>query len=161
MLSNLRRMKRRKRVPFLVCVAVVALLPFPAAAQEVPNADLAVLSNAANAKHGHVGQQVTFTILATNNGPDTTPGLFVTATFQGLELVEEICDLGVSADTPSCEYSNIPRGQILTTTVIARIVRTGSRTAALGACVSSPDPINDTDASNDCLTATVKVIGKR
>ena len=161
MLSNLGRLKRRIQVPFLVCVAVVALLPFRAAAQEVPNADLAVLSNAANVKHGHVGQQVTFTILATNNGPDTTANLFVNATFQGLELEEEICDLGVSPDTPSCEYSNIAGGQILTTTVIARIVATGSRTAALGVCASSPDPINDTDASNDCLTATVKVIGKR
>jgi len=144
-----------------VCAAVVALLPFPSAAQAVPNADLAVLSNVANVKHGHVGQRITFTILATNNGPDSTPNLFVNATFQGLELEEELCDLGVSADTPSCEYSNILPGQILTTTVIARIVRTGSKTAALGVCVSSPDPINDTDVSNDCLTATVKVIGKR
>jgi len=161
MLSDLKRLKRRIQISFLVCAAVAALLPFPAAAQEVPNADLAVLSNAANVKHGHVGGQVTFTILATNNGPDTTPSLFVTATFPGLELVEEICDLGVSADTPSCEYSNIPPGQILTTTVIARIVRTGSKTAALGACASSGDPINDTDASNDCVTATVRVVGKR
>ncbi len=161
MLSSLSRLKRRIQVPFLVCAAVVALLPFPSAAQAVPNADLAVLSNVANVKHGHVGQRITFTILATNNGPDSTPNLFVNATFQGLELEEELCDLGVSADTPSCEYSNILPGQILTTTVIARIVRTGSKTAALGVCVSSPDPINDTDVSNDCLTATVKVIGKR
>jgi hypothetical protein len=139
----------------------MALMPFPAAAQEVPNADLAVLSNAANVKHGHVGQQVTFTILATDKGPDTAPNLFVNATFQGLELVEERCDLGVSADTPSCEYSNILPGQIVTTTVIARIASTGSKTAALRVCVSSPDLINDSDASNDCVTATVRVIGRR
>ena len=161
MLSNLSRLKRRMPVPFLACTAVLVLLPVPAAAQEVPHADLAVLSNAADVKHGHVGQQVTFTIVATNKGPDSTPNLYVNATFQGLELVEELCDLGVSADTPSCEYSNILPGQILTTTVVARIVRTGTKTAALGACVSSPDAINDTDASNDCLTATVKVIGRR
>ena len=136
MLSTLTRLKRRIPVPFLACMAVLALLPLPAAAQEVPNADLAVLSNAANVKHGHVGQQVTFTILATNNWPEATPNLYVNATFQGLELVEELCDLGVSADTPSCEYSNVSPGQILTTTVIARIVSTGTRTAALGACVS-------------------------
>ena len=110
MLSNLRRRRRRLQVPFLMSLLVVALMPLPAAAQEVPNADLAVLSN------------VRFTILATDKGPDAMPNLFVNATFQGLELVEELCDLGVSADTPSCEYSNILPGQIVTTTVIARIV---------------------------------------
>jgi hypothetical protein len=161
MLSNPRRLRGRIRVSFVVCAAVMALLPFPAAAQEVPNADLAILSNAANVKHGHVGQQVTFTILATDKGPDAIPNLFVNATFQGLELVEELCDLGVSADTPSCEYSDILPGQIVTTTVIARIVRTGGKTAALRVCVSSPDQINDTDASNDCVTSTVRVIGRR
>ena len=161
MLSNLRRRRRRLQVPLLVSLLVVALMPLPAAAQEVPNADLAVLSNVANVKHGHIGQEVRFTILATDNGPDAMPNLFVNATFQGLELVEELCDLGVSADTPSCEYSNILPGQIVTTTVIARIVQTGSKTAALRVCVSSPDPINDSDAGNDYVTATVKVIGRR
>lgn len=155
-------MKRAIRILLLASAALVVLVPFPAAAQDVPNADLAIVLNTANVKHGRVGQQVTFTIVATNNGPDPAPSLDVTATaLHGLQFVDEICDLGISADTPSCEYSNVQPGQTLTTSVVVDIVSAGDKTATLIACVTSEQPINDPTISNDCTTATLKIVGKR
>ncbi len=121
------------------------------------------MSNTANVKHGRVGQQVTFTIVATNNGPDSAPSLDVydNSAVQGLQIVAEICDLGISPDTPACEYSNVPPGQTLTTTVVAEIVSSGDKTARLTSCVQSEQMINDPNIGNNCGTATLKVVGKR
>jgi uncharacterized repeat protein (TIGR01451 family) len=146
----------------LLGAALLPLVPGPASAQVVPNADLAIVSNQADVKHAHVGQQVTFTIVATNHGPDPVVSLYVTYTdLEGMQFVDEICDFGISADTPSCEYANIAAGQTVTTRVIAEIVSTGNKTASATACVSSGDVINDPNPTNDCATATVKVVGKR
>jgi hypothetical protein len=150
------------RLLLLIGATLAVLVPFPAAAQEVPNADLAIVSNTANLKHGRVGQQVTLTIVATNNGPDPAPTFDVSAmALQGLQLVDEFCGLGVSADTPSCEYTNIQPGQTVTTSVVAEVVSTGAKTATLTACVTSEQPLNDPSISNDCKSATLKIVGKR
>jgi hypothetical protein len=157
--------KRPILVPFLLAAAFIALGPQGAHAQTVPNADLAIISNTPDIRHGHVGQQVNFTIVATDNGPDPVVSLFVTASsLQNLHLVQEICDLGVSPDTPTCEYSNIQPGQTLTTRVVAEIVGSTDKSehvAALEACVSSGEPVNDPDPGNNCVTAKVRIVGKR
>src|SRR5438034_10182171 len=113
----------------LVSAAVAGLVPIAAKAQTVPNVDLAIVSNMANIKHGHVGQRVTFTIIATNNGPDTAPSLDVydNSALQGLQVVEEICDLGISPETRACEYHNGSPGQTLNATVTPTIRRPGSK----------------------------------
>jgi len=158
-------MKRSIRFPLLALVGagLVVLLAVPAAAEEVPNVDLAIVSNMANIKHGHVGQYVTFTIVATNNGPDPAPTLdvYFNVALQGLENVVGICDLGISPDGIDCEYHGIAPGQTLTTTVVAELVSTGDKTASLTACVQSETIINDPNAGNDCATATLKIVRKR
>jgi uncharacterized repeat protein (TIGR01451 family) len=158
-------MKRAIRFLWLALgsAALVGLAPLTAAAQAVPSVDLAIVSNTANMKHGHVGQQVIFTIIARNNGPDTAPSLdvFDNSALRGLQILAEICDLGISPDTPACEYHDILRGQSLTTKVVAMIVSTGSKTASLTSCVQSEVVINDPNGGNNCATATLKVVGKR
>jgi hypothetical protein len=158
-------MKRAIRVVLLVLVSagLAGLAPLTAAAQAVPSVDLAIVSNTANIKHGHVGQQVIFTIVARNNGPDTAPSLdvFDNSALQGLQILAEICDLGISPDTPACEYHDILPGQTLTTKVVAMIVSTGSKTASLTSCLQSEVVINDPNGGNNCATATLKVVGKR
>ncbi|TMD13836.1 MAG: hypothetical protein E6I96_10670 [Chloroflexi bacterium] len=147
---------------FLLGTALLGLLPMQASAEVVPNVDLAIISNKADVKHAHVGQQVTFTIVATNNGPDSALSLYVSYTdLEGMQPVDEICDFGISADTPSCEYADIAVGQTVTTKVVAEIVSTGAKSASATACVSSADAINDPNPANDCATATVKIVGKR
>jgi uncharacterized repeat protein (TIGR01451 family) len=86
------------------------------AAQEVPNADLAVVSNTASVKRAKVGNEVTFTIVATNHGPDAAE-LDVTWSSEQMQLVSETCDRGISADTPTCEYGFVKPGHSRWTTV--------------------------------------------
>ncbi len=79
-------------------LSLSGLLPVPAWAEVVPNVDLAIVSNQVDVKHAGVGQQVTFTIVATNNGPDPVLDLYVTYTdLEGMQLASgpsgaEICD---------------------------------------------------------------------
>ena len=142
-------------------LAAALTFAVPAGAQATPEADLAIVSKTANVKHAKVGDEVTFTIVATNNGPDTAELDVIETTLEGLELVSETCDLGISADTPACEYGLVEPGQTLTTTVVTRVTGTGGRYVVDTACVSSEEPIVDPNPDNDCATATVKIIGKR
>ena len=144
----------------MVGAAMLALVPVAATAANAPKADLAIVSNTASARHARVGQQVTFMIVATNNGPDAAE-LDVQVALRGLILVKQTCDLGISADTPSCEYGIVQPGQALTTTVVAQVVRTGARTATSTACVTSASPVNDPKTGNDCVTAALKVVRQR
>jgi hypothetical protein len=157
--------KRAMRILLLILVnaTLAGLAPLSAAAQGGPSADLAIVSNTANVKHGHVGQLVRFTIVATNHGPDLAPSLDVidNSGLHDLRIVDEICDLGISPDTPACEYHDVLPGQSLTTVVVAEIVSTGNKTASLTACVQSEVLIHDPSIGNDCATATLKVVGKR
>src|SRR6266487_2441502 len=108
-----------------VSAALAGFVPMAAEAQTVPNVDLAIVSNMANVKHGHVGQLVTFTIIATNNGPDTAPSLDVydNAALQGLQVGEEICDLGISPDPPGCAFRKVSPSQTLRITAGAYDLR--------------------------------------
>ena len=158
-------MKRSIRFPLLGLAAagLVVLLAVPAAAEEVPTVDLAIVSNTANVKHGHVVQYVTFTIVATNRGPDAAPTLdvYFSVALQGLENVVATCDLGISPDGIACEYHGIAPGQTLTTTVVAKLADSGDKTARLTACVQSETIITDPNTSNDCAAATLKIVGRR
>ena len=107
------------------------------------------------------GDKVTFTIVATNNGPDAADFSVSWASDQ-LQLVSETCDLGISADTPACEYGVIDRGVTLTTTVVAEVISANDKQAVSTACVvEQPGFIDDPDHANNCAAATVKTVGKR
>jgi uncharacterized repeat protein (TIGR01451 family) len=149
-------------VAVLVVVATVGLaLATAIAAQPVPNADLAIVSNTPSAKHAKVGDQVTFTIVATNNGPDAADFNVMWSSDQ-LQLVSETCDLGISADTPTCEYGTLEPGVTLTTTVVAEVLSTGSKLAiGTGCMVEQTGLINDPNPENNCADATLKIVGKR
>jgi hypothetical protein len=146
-------------------------------AQELPTADLAIVSNTANVHHAKVGEQVIFTIVATDSGPDVTQELHVNtgAAQQGLAIgpaicgrfddcLDVICDRSLplpvpSADTPFCEFSEVQVGELYTAKASFVVLATGSKYASETACVAYPR--NDPNPANDCATATVKIIGKR
>lgn len=145
----------------LVSAAIGLTLAAAAGAQDIPTADLAIVSNTASVKHAKVGDEVAFTIIATNNGPDAAD-FNVTWSSDQLQLVSETCDLGISPDTPACEYGTVEPGVTLTTTVVARVLDTGSDNATSTGCmVEQPGFIIDPDPQNNCAAATVKVVGKR
>ena len=164
-----------RRHPLLALGAVlfavaVGLLAGAAKGELLPSADLALVSKTANVRHVKVGQEVTFTIVATNNGPQTAdlnvvedpgqiyPGEFPPSDF---ELVSEECDLGISADTPTCEYGLVQPGETVTTVAVMTVKATAGNYASNTACLYSLDAISDPNPANDCLTTTVKVVGKR
>jgi uncharacterized repeat protein (TIGR01451 family) len=150
------------RFLFVVCLITIGLtLATTSAAQEVPNADLAIVSNTANVKHAKVGTEVTFTIIATNHGPDAAE-LNVTWASEQMQLVSETCDLGISADTPACEYGIVEPNQSRTTIVVAEVISISSKHAVGTACVvEQAEFINDPDSQNNCAAATVKIVGMR
>jgi hypothetical protein len=150
------------RVIFVLCLLTIGLgLTATSGAEVIPNADLAVVSNVADVEHAKVGDRVTFTIIATNDGPDASE-LDVYWASEQMHLVSETCDLGISADTPACEYTIVEPGQTVRTTAVAEVLDTGSKHAVSSACiVEQAGLINDPDSQNNCAAATVKIVGKR
>jgi Domain of unknown function DUF11 len=140
-----------------------------ARAEETPTGDIAIVSQTANVLHARIGDQVTFTVVAVNNGPDAVemdvvedpaqlyPGEFPPSDFQ---LVDEICDFGVSPDTPACEYSSIEPGELVTTVMVTQLKPTATKYASNTVCTSSENGI-DPDQSNNCATTSIRVVGKR
>jgi hypothetical protein len=150
------------RFVFVLCLLSVGLaLTATSGAEVIPNADLAVVSNVANVAHAKVGDMITFTIIATNHGPDAAE-LDVYFASGEMHLVSESCDLGISPDTPACEYTIVEPGQTVTTTAVAEVLDTGSKHAVGTACiVEQAEVINDPDDQNNCAASTVKIVGKR
>lgn len=147
------------RFACMFCLAAIGLVLPALAGAQAGNTDLALVSITASAKHAKVGDQVTFTIVATNNGPDA--GDFnVYFSSDQLHLVSMTCDFGISADTPACEYGTRQEGVTPVTTVVAEVMATGSKQAVatgctVGAVGADPNP------GNDCADVSVKVIGKK
>jgi hypothetical protein len=138
-----------------------AAIATPAAAQTVPTADLAIVSITPSVTHARVGQDISFTIVATNNGPDAVEFDTSVTRLRVLRFVSETCDLGISPDTPFCEYGFIEPGVTLTTTFVGRVRDVHAKFASVTACASSELALNDPVPANDCATARVKLIGKR
>jgi hypothetical protein len=110
---------------------------------------------------------VTFTVVATNYGPDPVD-LWVNAgqVFDGLSYVASAtCEPPTGADGTQCEYSFLTYpGQTITTTLVAQVQATSGQYASDAACVRGAGYgtinglINDPNPGNDCKIATVQVI---
>src|SRR5512146_301678 len=78
------------------------------------------VSMAADRSTLKVGQDVTYTVVMTNLGPDDAT--FVDVAFalpDGLRVLSITCDLGISPDGPFCEYSSLPSGASVVSTLVA------------------------------------------
>jgi uncharacterized repeat protein (TIGR01451 family) len=153
------------------------------AAEEVPDPDVAIVSNTANVRHAKVGQAVIFTIVATFSGPDMATDLFVNTDPEPPNLAPASilcnprrgeCDLYMicdrppplpapSADTPSCEFTEAHMGELVTVKAAFVVQAGGGKYASFRACATLPDfpPGSDPNPDNDCATASVKIVGKR
>jgi uncharacterized repeat protein (TIGR01451 family) len=149
---------RQHWMPAFCVVAAVAMTALGAGAEM--GSDLSLDSVTANVRHARVGQTVTFTITATNLGPEVAVSLDVNGRLpDGFVMVGETCDLGVSPDTPFCEYSNIAVGKTVTTAVVAQVVASGEKTRTYTPCTSSEQAGTDPNPANDCNSVTIRVIG--
>jgi uncharacterized repeat protein (TIGR01451 family) len=143
-------------VPVLFLALLGGIAPQRAAAQ-LPSADLAILrlTGPHNARVGHV---VTFKVLATNLGPATSE-LDVFVTFSaGLQLTGMTCDLGISPDTPACEYSNVAPGTRLATLVDLGVLSGAGPTETATFCTNNEGQTEDPNSSNDCVTQTIGIV---
>jgi uncharacterized repeat protein (TIGR01451 family) len=147
------------------------------AAQVPPNADLAIVSNTASARHIKAGQTVKFTIEAVNNGPDAVD--FNVDAARDFGTADSLCyraafidinpgsDGFFNEDGPTCEYGLVQPGEevsmFITSDALPDLYTTGKR-VSVKACVVSfigVPPLNDPNPANDCATASVKIVGKR
>ena len=78
--------------------------------------------------------------------------------------VSMTCDLGISADTPACEYNSLPAGVTLVSTMTATpnsAARTAGRRATVTAIASFEVTTEvDPDLSNNTASTKTKIIGR-
>ena len=142
---------------------IFAIAPVASASAGQSVTDLAI-TQAASVRHAKVGEVVTFTSVAVNNGPDAvTDSLDVHPTqASSLEVVGVVCDRGISSDGPFCQYGPVGAGEQRTTVYTAMVLATGSKTAALTVCATrETTDFQDPDPANNCATTSVKVIGRK
>jgi hypothetical protein len=152
-----KRIVRGKGAAVLAAIAAGALFAVPAAGQsgEPPTADLGVVSIHAGRQSAAHGTRVTFTEVIRNNGPETAE-LDTVPQITGGVLVAEVCDLGISADTPFCEYGDVAPGTSLTTRFVVRVTATHGSVVVKGG-VTSEAPLQDDNPFNQYRTASVRV----
>jgi uncharacterized protein DUF11 len=144
-----------------------------AAADALPTADLSIVSETANVRHTQIGDEVTFTILAKNNGPDAVDFNVVTDPWDLYQDRFAPSDFQFAwmdclnpgpggADGPACEYFVLLPGETVTTIVGAITKPTTSKFGSNTVCVFSwGGPIIDANPANDCLTTSLRIVGDR
>ena len=155
--NGMRRVVRGKGAVVLAALASGAVFALPAAGQIAgpPTADLGVVSIHANRSSAAHGTHVTFTEVIRNNGPEAAE-LDTTPQITGGVLVGEVCDLGISADTPFCEYGDVSPGTTLTTKFVVRVTATHGSVTVKGG-VLSESAFEDDNPFNQYRTARVRV----
>jgi uncharacterized repeat protein (TIGR01451 family) len=130
------------------------------------------VTNVADQSKVKVGQMVTYIATMTNLGPDDAD--FVDVRFSlpvQLTLVSMSCDFGISPDTPFCEYSSLPAGETVVSTLIATPnleAFTGDRDLTVTADIlleqdCAFELINctfDPELGNNMASVSTKLIGK-
>ena len=142
-----------------VLAALLALRPAPAAAAD--SADLA-LTKEADRQAVRVGENVTFTITLTNNGPDTATAIrFGDSVPDALNFVSLACSAGTAAGT-FCAVDGLASGGSVTATLVATPIANyakSERTVANTAFIAEAGTA-DPDPGNNQASTTVHILGK-
>lgn len=141
-----------------VClVAAVALVAAPALAG---SNDLQLVRVTTSTSSTTSGQTVWFKGVAKNLGPGTADNVDVTYSNETrFTPTKEVCKVpaGVSADTPSCEWTAIPAGDKVVVKVIGTVNGSAGQHAKLTFCVTDETGTPDPNTSNDCATARILI----
>jgi uncharacterized repeat protein (TIGR01451 family) len=117
------------------------------------------------------GGTITYTATMTNLGPDDASSVDVGfALPKQLRLTSMTCDLGISPDTPFCEYSSLKAGQSVVSILVAKptpgarkhniSVTTSASVFFEVDCSFDSNCTLDPDMSNNSASVTVKLTGK-
>ena len=154
--GSIRAALRGRGAVVLAALAAAVVLAVPAAADtSPPTADLAVVSIHASRQTAAHGTRVTFTEVIRNNGPETVE-TDTLPQITGGALVEEVCDLGISPDTPNCEYGDVAPGTSLTTKFVVRVTAAHGTLTVRGGVVSE-SAFEDDNPFNQYRTSAVRV----
>jgi len=111
-------------------------------------------------------ERVTFRALARNDGPGTSSMYVTYSNTRRLHIKSEACiipasevgDFGdVSADTPSCEWTDVPEGDYAIVRVRAVAVGEPGERVRITFCSSNGLGTDDGDPSNDCKTTRLTI----
>ena len=117
------------------------------------------------------GDTITYTATMTNLGPDDAVATDVGFTLPDqLRLVSMTCDLGISPDTPFCEYSSLNAGETVVSILVAKpnlgahkgnpeLTTTASVFFEID-CSFDPNCTFDPNLSNNSASVTMKLTGK-
>ncbi len=120
----------------------------------------------------NAGQTITYTAIMKNLGPDDASSVDVRFTLPAqLTLVSMTCDLGITPDTPFCEYSSLKAGQTVISKVVAKLTPnsvTHERRVKVTAdilleqdCAFQPDNCTlDPNHNNNLSSVTTTLIGR-
>jgi uncharacterized repeat protein (TIGR01451 family) len=138
------------------------------------HADLAIIEMAPNVQRAKVGQRVTFTIAATNHGPEAVSEIDIHApsdasTSLRSDYADLVCDGRYRGGGPFnpdgqfCEFTGpIAPGETVEASLSAEVQATGSKYVNVTSCVTSfGGPYLDPNSTNDCQTATLRIVGRR
>jgi hypothetical protein len=154
--GSIRTALRGRGAVVLAALAAAVVFAVPAAADtSPPTADLAVVSIHASRQTAAHGTRVTFTEVIRNNGPETVE-MDTLPQITGGTLVEEVCDLGISPDTPNCEYGDVAPGTSLTTKFVVRVTATRGTLTVRGGVVSE-SAFEDDNPFNQYRTSSVRI----
>ena len=147
---------RGKGAVVLAALAAGVVFAGPAVADtSPPTADMGVVSIHASRQTAAHGTRVTFTEVIRNNGPETVE-MDTLPQITGGTLVAEVCDLGISPDTPNCEYGDVPSGTSLTTQFVVRVTATHGTLTVRGGVVSE-SAFEDDNPFNQYRSASVHI----
>ena len=137
--------------------------PLTATAQGISDLSVTIV---ANRKEFKQGQTITFTITATNLGPDAAPliDVFINMPDQ-LVFISLTCDRGVSNDGDRCEYQSLEAGGTVVSTLVGtRVIETDAmrfKQVATTAIVSLETAATaDPNESNNTATVITKLTGE-
>ncbi len=130
-------------------------------------ADLAATKTASVAD-ALVGQNVTYTLTAKNNGPDTAPGVVLTDTLPGgatfVTSGTPTAGSCTGTQTVTCSFGALASGATVTVTVVARMTSPGTQTdtatvrsAGLEEAARNATGAGDTNSANNSASATTRV----
>jgi uncharacterized repeat protein (TIGR01451 family) len=137
---------------------------FTTTAQGTSDLSVTIVANRDKVK---LGQMITYTVTATNLGPDAASLFDVTHSLPDqLLFVSLTCDRGVNNDGDLCEYSGLNPGASVVSKLVATpllgIGLTRVKKVATTAIVNleTQDTV-DLDASNNTATIAVRLIGRQ
>jgi uncharacterized repeat protein (TIGR01451 family) len=133
------------------------------AAQNIADVSITIVADKSRMK---VGENIIYTVKATNLGPDAAFLVDVTHSLSDqLNFVSVTCDLGISSDGPFCEYSVLEPGESVVSIFNATPnpdIQNQDRNALTATATTSFETADtiDPDSANNWASVTVKLIGR-